>query len=185
MEITMGSYVSSDYLLSSLGKSHPVDLKRGITISRTAHTLTSAKIDVDLPPNCVSLKDVYQGRGCSRRHLPEAFRVKDGKRYLRTRNVWAERHGGNSLRQKSMIDHLTSHVFLLCWILDMVCGLHNSNVQLLWQGQNSKERTVRNFVYMTHATTRGPEKELWIWGWRSSVPCNRCLLLLCWLLWCP
>jgi len=57
-----------------------------------------------------------------------------------------QRHGENSLRQKTTNDHLTSYVFLLCWILDMVCGLHNSNVQLLSQGQSSKERTVQHMT---------------------------------------
>lgn len=50
-----------------------------------------------------------------------------------------------------MNDQLTSYVFLLCWILDMVCGLHYSNVQLLSHGQSSKTRTVQ---HMTNATTR-------------------------------
>jgi len=50
---------------------------------------------VDIPPSCVSLKDVYQGHGCSRLHLHEAFQEKDGKKGLQPERV-SKKYGENS-----------------------------------------------------------------------------------------
>jgi hypothetical protein len=53
------------------------------------------KFTVDIPPSCVSLKDVYQGHGCSRLHLHEVFQEKDGKKDLQPELV-SRKYGENS-----------------------------------------------------------------------------------------
>jgi hypothetical protein len=97
-------------------------------------------------PSCVSLKGVYQGHGCSRPHPLAAFQQKDGKKCLKAKKNCISTNWWNLLlipfgNKKEIwwgwsVWVITSYVLFLCWSFNMICGLHNSNVQLLLQGGN-------------------------------------------------
>ena len=63
----------------------------------------------------------------------------------------------------------TSYVLLLCWTLNMICGLHNCNIQLL---QISKSIHEYQHPSTLQETSQGPSQ-----GPQEFIPCNHYLLL--------
>ena len=63
----------------------------------------------------------------------------------------------------------TSYVLLLCWTLNMICGLHNCNIQLLQILKSVHEYQQPSTL---QETPQGPSQ-----GPQEFIPCNHYLLL--------